>query len=325
MDSIVLFDPGIRSLNKGDEIIMRSAEAELTKAGLLTGNYVIHSATHAPIVTFYQNTNKNPRMRFYNEAKYKFICGSNLLWKNMLKPRTVFNINLWNCKPYKDSILLGVGTGLANAKTNLYTKKLYSKVLSKEYVHSVRDKKTAVFLRSMGFKAIVTGCPTMWTFTADFCRDIPQTKAGKVIFTLTDYGRDPEQDQKLINILKREYETVYFWVQGAFDYEYFKSLKNTDDIIIVPPDVNEFSSVLQMDDLDYVGTRLHAAMFALQHKKRTIIISIDNRVRDLNGTYNLNVIERQDIEKLPDMINSSICTSINLNEKNIRKWLSQFS
>ena len=37
MENIVLFDPGVRSLNKGDEIIMRSARMELAKSGLLQG------------------------------------------------------------------------------------------------------------------------------------------------------------------------------------------------------------------------------------------------------------------------------------------------
>ena len=63
MDTIVLFDPGIRSLNKGDEIIMRSAEAALSD--ILADNYVIKCATHAPAVTFYQNTRLNPRMKVY--------------------------------------------------------------------------------------------------------------------------------------------------------------------------------------------------------------------------------------------------------------------
>ena len=31
MKTVILFDPGIRSLNKGDEIIMRSAENELNR------------------------------------------------------------------------------------------------------------------------------------------------------------------------------------------------------------------------------------------------------------------------------------------------------
>ena len=324
MRGVILFDPSIRSLNKGDEIIMRSAERELEKAGLLQNSYVIHSATHAPIVTFYQNTRKNPRMKFYDDAKYKFICGSNLLWKNMLKPRPVFNVNLWNCMPYENSILLGVGVGQADNSPNLYTKKLYEKILSKDMVHSTRDKAAAEFLTSLGYKAINTGCPTMWRFTEEFCSDIPKEKADSVVFTLTDYGRENEWDQKLIQILKREYKKVYFWIQGAFDMEYFGSLSQTDGITVIPPTVDEYARILDQEEVDYVGTRLHAGLFAMQHKKRSIIIAIDNRVRDLHAAYDLHVIERHSLEQLPEMVNTSLSTKVNIHSENIRQWLSQF-
>ena len=276
MKAIILFYPGIRSLNKGDEIIMRSSKHELERHHILGSNYVIHSATHAPVVTSYQNTDRNPRMRFYNEAKYKFICGSNLLWKDMFKPRPVFNVNLWNCKPYKNSILMGVGVGQANSRTNAYTKRLYSKILSKEFIHSTRDQVAASFLESLGFKAIDTGCPTMWEFSPEFCSQIPEEKSNNVVFTLTDYGKDKTHDQKLIDILKHEYKNVYYWIQGAFDLEYFNEFSNTDGIQIIPPSVDEYSKVLSMEDIEYVGTRLHAGMFAMQHKKRSIILAIDN-------------------------------------------------
>lgn len=324
MKRVVLFDPGIRSLNKGDEIIMASAEKELIDIGLLDNSYTVKCATHAPAITFYQNTGLNPSMRFYDEADYKLICGSNLLWKNMLKPRPVFNVNLWNCRPHKGSILMGVGIGQAKEKTNWYTKKLYSKILSKEFVHSTRDQATADFLTKLGYKAIDTGCPTMWRFTPDFCADISSKKASKVVFTLTDYGKDKRYDQKLIDILKKEYKEVYFWVQGVFDYEYFQSFSNTEGIIIVNPNLETYSNVLSMDDIEYVGTRLHAGMYAMQHKKRTIILAIDNRVRDLGASYDLHTLERSDIDQLPEMINSEFTTNVNLKQKNIDLWLAQF-
>lgn len=324
MRNIVLFDPSIRSLNKGDEIIMTSAERELNRIGLLDDSYVIKCATHAPAVTFYQNTTRNPRMRVYDQAEYKLICGSNLLWKNMLKPRPVFNINLWNCRPHKDSILMGVGIGQANSKTNWYTKKLYSKILSKDFIHSTRDQATAYFLAELGYKAIDTGCPTMWRFTPDFCNEIPTKKANNVVFTLTDYGRDRQYDQVLIDILQKEYKEVYFWVQGVFDYEYFKSFSNTENIKIVNPSLEDYSRILMMEDMEYVGTRLHAGMFAMQHKKRTIILAIDNRVRDLSASYDLHTLERNDIDQLSDLINSEFNTNVHLKQDNIDFWLSQF-
>ena len=324
MKTVILFDPGIRSLNKGDEIIMRSAQNELSRAGVLEGNYVIHSATHAPIATWVQSSPRNPRMRFYDNADYKIICGSNLLWKDMFKPRPVFNVNLLNCRAYRNSILMGVGVGQANSRTNLYTKKLYSKILSKDFVHSTRDKAAADFLIGLGYKAIDTGCPTMWRFTPEFCADIPQKKAGSVIFTLTDYGRDKENDQKLIDILRDEYKNVFFWIQGAFDLEYFGSFKNTDGITLVSPSVDEYSKVLSENDIDYVGTRLHAGMFAMQHKKRTIILAIDNRVRDMQAAYDLHVVERSGVSALPGMIESVLPTDVKLKQDNIDKWISQF-
>lgn len=324
MKTIVLFDPSIRSLNKGDEIIMASAENELNIANILEGNYVIKCGSHTPAITFYQGTNRNPRVQLYDNAYLKFICGSNLLWKDMMKPRPVLNVNLWNCRLHKGSILMGVGIGQANSKTNLYTKMLYSKILSKSYIHSTRDQATADFLIKLGYKAIDTGCPTMWRFTPEFCRDIPARKANNVVFTLTDYGKDSKWDQQLIDILVKEYNDVYFWVQGIYDLEYLASFENTEKIQIINPTLKAYSSVLNMDDIEYVGTRLHAGMYAMQHKKRTIILAIDNRVRDLSASYELHTLERSDIDQLPEMINSEFMTNVHLKQENIDRWLAQF-
>ena len=321
METIVLFDPSIRSLNMGDHIIMKSSEKELEH--IIEGKFIINCATHQPAITFYQNTRLNPRIKIYDNAQYKFICGSNLLWKNLFVPRPTFNVNLFNCKLYEGSILFGVGTNSSNKKPNLYTKLLYSKILSKNYIHSVRDERTKRFVEELGYKAINTGCPTMWKFNDEFCKEVPTKKSDKVIFTLTDYSHDRENDQILIDILNANYNTVYFWLQGASDEVYFDSLKNTENIIKVAPTLKAYEEVLK-ENIDYVGTRIHAGMFALQHKKRTIVISIDNRVRDMKETYNLNVVERREIHKLDEMINSNFTTKIEINKENINKWLLQF-
>ena len=322
MKTVVMFDPSIRTLNMGDHIIVNSIENEMEE--LLEDNFVIHCATHAPAVTFYQNFNSNPSMKIYNNTKLKFICGSNLLWKNMLVPKPSLNINLWNCNVYKNSVLLGVGNKNNAKKLNWYTGKLYKKILSKEFIHSVRDEETKRMVESLGLKAINTGCPTMWKFTEEFCKEIPTNKCDKVVFTLTDYGIDREKDQILIDILKRNYKEVYFWVQGISDKEYFESLNNIENIKMIPPTVEAYSKVLKQDSIDYVGTRLHAGMFSLQHKRRTIIISIDNRVRDMKETYGLVTIERNEIEGLEKLINSSFITKIKINEENIKTWKNQF-
>lgn len=322
MESIVLFDPSIRSLNLGDHIIMDSAERELSE--ITRGRFTLKCATHAPAVTFYQNTRLNPRMRFYDEAKYKFVCGSNLLWRRLSIPRPTFNINPFNCMPYEGCILLGVGTDSGKKEMDSYTRRLYCKVLSSEYIHSTRDNKTKSIVESLGFKAINTGCPTMWRFTEEFCSEIPTSKAESVIFTLTDYNRDVERDREMIQILRRNYRCVSMWLQGAFDEEYLNELGEYDNIHLIGPSLSDFDQALSSADVDYVGTRLHAGMFALQHKRRSIILIVDERVRSMKDSYGINCLEREAIDALDDLINSDVPTHMNINEEAISIWLSQF-
>lgn len=322
MESIVLFDPSIRSLNLGDHIIMDSAEQQL--AEITRGRFTLKCATHAPAVTFYQNTRRNPRMRFYDEAKYKFVCGSNLLWRRLSIPRPTFNINPFNCMPYEGCILLGVGSDSGKREMDGYTRRLYRKVLSTEFVHSTRDDKTKALVESLGLKAINTGCPTMWGFTEEFCAEVPSDKAEDVVFTLTDYNRDAERDREMIHILKRNYRNVFMWLQGAFDEEYLDELGERGNIRLVGPSLKEFDRILSEGSVEYVGTRLHAGMYALQHKRRSIILIVDERVRSMKTSYGINCLEREDVHLLDGLVNSKVPTHMDINEKAIGSWLSQF-
>ena len=322
MESIVLFDPSIRSLNLGDHIIMDSAERQL--AEITRGRFTLKCATHAPVVTFYQNTRRNPRMRFYDEAKYKFVCGSNLLWRRMLIPRPTFNINPFNCMPYEGSILFGVGSDSGKKSLDGYTKRLYRRILSRDYIHSTRDDKTKAIVEELGLKAINTGCPTMWNFTAEFCSSIPAEKAENVVFTLTDYNRDAKCDKEMIRILKRNYAEVHMWLQGAFDEEYLDSLDERDGVKLVAPSLDAFGEVLSREDIEYVGTRLHAGMYALQHRCRSLILVVDERVSSMRKTYGINCINRDNVADLEDMLNALIPTTMNIDEAAISLWFSQF-
>ena len=70
---------------------------------------------------------------------------------------------------------------------------------------------------------------------------------------------------------------------------------------------------------------MHGGIRALQHKKRSLIIGIDNRAIELNKDFNLPVLDQKDINKLEDVINSSFSTEIFLPIQNIKKFLSQFN
>lgn len=323
LENIAVFDTSYGTQNLGDFIIMDSINREMN---YLFGKYfVTRYSTHTPIARFYQNFRKGMILRVLEVCKYKFIGGTNIFKNTIFRFNPDWNINIFNIKFYKGSIAIGCGSALNAKKMDLYTQFIYKKILSKKYIHSTRDERTKNMLENLGFKAINTGCATMWCLTKEHCKKIKQGKSNKVIFTLTDYLKDENSDQILIDILNKNYDEVYFWVQGAEDFEYFSKFKHIEKIIIVNPTLEDYSEVLEKNEIDYVGTRLHAGIYAMQHFCRTIIISIDERSRDINEKYNLNCIERDEIStKLSKKINSTFKTEINIDEEAIKLWKNQF-
>ena len=322
MDKAIIFNTSVGTLNMGDYIINESCKKELSE--IVKNKFLIELSTHIPVIHCYQSTKLNKLIKYTNSAKYKFLTGTNILAYNMFRPWPNWNVNIFNFRPYKGTVLIGAGQNPNGKKLNLYTKMLYKNILSKEYYHSTRDEKTKQVLEELGFKAINTGCATLWGFTKEFCKEIPKNKSKDVVFTLTDYCKDYEKDQQLIDILLKNYNNIYFWIQGSEDYEYLKEFKNIENIKIIGSSLEEYKNVLQQENIEFVGTRLHAGIYAMQHKKRSIIIQIDNRTKDMKETYNLNVIERSNILELESYINSSITTDININEKEINEWKTQF-
>ncbi|GAA0768050.1 hypothetical protein GCM10008908_07860 [Clostridium subterminale] len=322
MKKIALLDTSIFSDNKGDDIIVQSVEKNIKH--LLEGNFVMHIPTHSPAYHAYQTFKKNDNLKKrLEEFDLKFVCGTNLLWSDMLSRKPLWDINILNSKYLCGSILVGVGCPNNDINVNSYTKKLYRQVLSHDYIHSVRDSKTEHMMKDMGFKVINTGCVTTWSLTPEHCAEIPTIKSSEVIFTLTDYCKDVVNDQKLINILNDNYSKVYFWVQGLHDYEYLCSLKNTENIEVVNPTLDSFEYILTKD-IDYIGTRLHAGIKALQYKRRSIIVAVDSRARNINKDINLNCVERNEIDSIVERINSNWKTDIKINQGAINQWLSQF-
>jgi polysaccharide pyruvyl transferase WcaK-like protein len=221
----------------------------------------------------------------------------------------------------KDAVLLGVGCGVNSKKLNSYTKKLYRSTLSSKYIHSVRDDKAKEIVESLGYRAINTGCITLWSLTEENCKKIPHDKSESVIFTLTYYLQDPNNDKLMIKTLKKNYKKVYFWAQCIADYEYLKSIDDLVGISIVPPNLDSYTQILKTD-IDYVGNRLHGGIYAMQHGKRAIIITIDYRAREMNKSY--NILERNEMIKLENIINNKFETKVNINSEKINMWMSQF-
>ncbi|EIL8447475.1 polysaccharide pyruvyl transferase family protein [Clostridium perfringens] len=314
MDRITIFDTSVCSENLGDEIIMDCVKNELMKC--LPKTSFLRVPTHEKISEI-----SYIRMK---KSSLGIVGGTNLLAANMRYPINQWNIHLWNAMHLKNVILMGVGSQNYNNKVNFYTKMVYKKALSSKYLHSVRDNHTEKLMIKMGFNNVInTGCPTLWSLNKELCESIPRHKAKDVVCTFTDYNRDIKRDKYLSKILFENYRNVYCWIQGSEDYEYVKSISNKFKII--DPHLEEYDKILESDlELDYIGTRLHAGIRAMQKRRRSIIISIDNRAREMGKDYNLNVIEREDIENLEEYLLSEFKTDIKLNLDNIKKWKEQF-
>ena len=317
MKKITIFDTSVSSENVGDFIIMDSVNRELKE--VFKNDMFFYSLTHDGV--------SKATYRLNSISDYSIIGGTNLLSSNM-NNYNQWKINLLDSFYLKNIILMGVGWWQYQKKPNLYTKYLLKKVLSKDLIHSVRDTQTEQMLKSIGITNVLnTGCMTMWQLTPEHCKQIPITKADNVVFTLTDYNQNIIYDQALIDTLIKNYKTVYFWPQGSEDLDYLAKLKNTNKIIILGGNLFPYDELLDNKslELDFIGTRLHAGIRALQKLRRTIILGIDNRAEEKAKDFNLNVLSRDQIEKLEQILMNDFRTDIKLNEKNILLWKKQFS
>lgn len=319
MKKIIRYNPSLCTANMGDFIIFDSIVNELDF--LFNNAFNLDISTHLPITYSYT------KLLMSIKADYKFVCGTNLLMGKLNGIFRQWDINILNAKHLGPVILIGVGWWQYNNKLNNYTKKIYQDILSKDYLHSVRDNYTKEMLEKNGFKNIInTACPTMWKLTEKHCNDITNHKAKNVITTLTDYHRNINEDTALLKILERNYENIYIWIQGSNDYEYLIELQNNLNINlnIINPNLRSYDNILEMDDIEYVGSRLHAGIRALQHKRRTLILAVDNRALEKKKDFNLPVIKRENISELEEIINSNFHTNIKIPTNEINIWKEQF-
>jgi len=314
MKKILLFDTSICTENLGDYLIMESLKLELRN--IFQNDFFIHVPTHDKL---WKNSFEQIK-----KSDFLFVCGTNLLSSNM-NSYNQWKINLFDSLFLKNIILMGVGWWQYQKKPNIYTKKLLNKILHRGYLHSVRDNYTLNKLKSIGIKNVInTGCPTLWHLTKKHCESIPTKKAENVLFTFTNYNQNYNLDLKLFEILKRNYRKLYFWPQSFDDLKYANEISKKN-IILINPNLKALDEILDSNiDLDYVGTRLHSGIRAMQFKRRTIIIGIDNRAIELSKDSYITLIKRDEIDFLTEKINSNFETKISLPCKHIEKWKKQF-
>ncbi len=309
---IGILNPAIGTSNLGDLIIYESVYNNLRKI------YPKDLVTNFPT----QIHTSFDAMSLMRERDLLFISGTNLLSSN-LETKLQWKIHRGHKKFLKNKVVLfGCGWWQYQDEINSYTKDIYETVFNKEVLHSARDQYTVDKLKNIGIENVVnTTCPTLWNITPEKCKLIPKVKGEEVVTTLTFYHKNAVLDYRMLEILSKNYKKVHLWIQGMNDVHYYNEINSGfKNIELLPPTMEAFDKILLNTNIDYVGTRLHAGVRALQNNVRTLILAVDNRALEIGKDVNLNVIKRENVEDSLEFINNDYQTDIKLPLENIERW-----
>lgn len=325
-ERILLFDTSQTSENLGDYIIMDSVNKELRD--LFPEDLLIRTPTHDTVGKFAHS--------WGDRTKLKFVGGSNLLSGRFTRRDVAqWRFGFHDAKKLHEIIGIALGWQSYRQYDRLIDrpfvsaqKYLYKKSLSSEYLHSVRDSYTQKKLEEYGFKSINTACVTMWRLDTKRLNQLPLCKANKVVTTITDYRNDEQYIkayESMLTTLLETYNQVALWIQAPPDKELIDRLNipNKSRIQFINPSLEAYDEVLS-EDVDYVGTRLHAGIRALQHNRRATIIEVDNRATEIAKDTNLPVLSMKNIGRLREVVEQPTPIDLHIPFDEIKRWKQQF-
>ena len=140
------------------------------------------------------------------------------------------------------------------------------------------------------------------------------------VTTLTDNKRHEEFDRSMLESLLKLYDKVYIWFQGVNDKDYFESLK-IKGVRPLPLDLKDYTCFLYdgTGDVEYVGTRLHGGIRALQCGIKATIFAVDHRAIDMARDFSLPVFGINEINNIEAIIKKPRSV-IQLPHESIAKW-----
>jgi len=255
------------------------------------------------------------------KATISFFGGTNALKSHM------FIRGNWKVSPLdllllRNVVLLGVGWRQYQGAVDLPSRLFFNTALSKRFIHSVRDEHALKLLGSCIKNVVNTSCVTLWNMSPSACAMVPVKKARKVIYATTYYAPHVS-DLAIFNYLKTVYEEVYFWVQQAPDAGYANDIGMTG-YTPIEQSVAAYNRILETEDVDFVGARLHGGIRALQKGRRALILSVDNRAKEIARDTGLSVMERDDLSAIKEWVESPRPFTLRLPTEAIDTWRGQF-
>ena len=311
MNQVTLLDTSIATRNVGDEIIMDSVRREIAQL-----------VPEAIVRTVPSHERLGGRTReLLNQSRLNIAGGTNLVGPPMAYNR------LWKIGPTEiirspRVTLMGVGWRRYHARVTPYSQLLLRRALSDRAPHAVRDAFTRDKLHALGVRNIlVTGCPTTWQLTDEHVAGLPQEKGREAVIVLNGKKDPAGFAAELFRQALAAYEKVYFWPQMVPDMRYLSELPA--GVTPVDPTLVAYDRILATPGIDYLGSRLHAGIRALQHSRRTFIFELDNRATEMGKTLGLPTFPaRVDADYLRSLIADPLVPQIRIPIETVDEWRS---
>jgi polysaccharide pyruvyl transferase WcaK-like protein len=314
MQSVTVLDTSIASDNTGDQIIMDAVYDVLDET--IPHVYLFRVLTH----DFLGEVSRN----IVRHSRLAIVGGTNILDSHVFSRNALWKLRLIDAYDLRSVLLLGVGwRGYAGPASRI-TCAVLRRVLSPALQHSVRDSYTAGKLQAVIPNVCNTACVTMWTLTPEWCAGLPRKRAAAVVTTLTFYNPDRTADTALLKLLVAKYRRVFFWPQQYEDQAYVGSL-GVSGVTNLRPNLRSYNAFLDNEEVDFIGTRLHGGIRAMQKGHRALIIGIDNRATEIHRDTNLPVVQRQDLAAVEAWIDGEGATEISLPAPAIQAWKAQLA
>ena len=273
-----LLNTSLESANTGDKIIVQSIINEFPE---LDGAESISTHKFMSFESLTRATSQDSLI----------VTGTNFLSSKPWPPAP------WRFGPLellvtiRKVIMLGVGWRKYEGPLSLIQRLVYKIILNPQVPISTRDQYSADLLKSGGFWALNTGCPTMWSLPDE----LPQlTYETEVVSTVTDYAKNSVIDTLMLTKLAEMFKHVHVWPQSLGDVRYLKTLNLPKNCTVVTGELETFNTLVV--GKAYVGTRLHAGIRAAQLGAPALVVSIDNRAREIGSDTLFPMIERSNLE-----------------------------
>lgn len=314
MRTITVLDTSVASDNLGDEIIMDAVYRVVGE--VMPDAYCYRVPTHDWIGRMSR--------KLLAKSEMAIVGGTNILEPRMGRRGALWKLGLADLGMLHPVVLLGVGWRGYMASPDRWTKLLLRKLLAPGMIHSVRDSFTLDKTTEVGANIVNTACMTMWSLTPEHCAVLPRTRRKAAVTTLTYYKGDREHDRQMLLSLTRTYDHVWFWAQQNQDQAYMTSL-NVPGIKVISPQLAAYDRILDSEDVDFIGTRLHGGIRAMQKGHRALIVAIDNRAQEIARDTGLPIVKRGDQATIDRWCEASDPVSIDLPTETIARWKAQFA